>query len=193
MWATPWKLTKNAAKLSEHIDKDKEKEILIMAKKNEKNNDNKLESKSMYVRGILTDAFYGRKAFDKNGKDKYRISIKAVPEDMEALVDAAGPYYEGTDEKWLPKWFTDEDAREFLNLASNFDIKAGYKNPETGKIEELGDLTDYIADHGNINGSKVVLMVTLKEGAIYPASILIKELKQTTIADMFDDFEDLPF
>ena len=166
-----------------------------MAKKNDnKNNDNKLESKSVYVRGVLTDAFYGHKSFDKNGKDKYRISIKAVPEDMEALVEAAAPYYEETDEKWLPKWFTDEDARDFLNLSSNYDIKAGYKNPETGKIDELGNLTDYISDNGNINGSKVVLMVTLKEGAIYPASILIKELKQVTIADMFNDFDDdLPF
>ena len=188
----PWNLTSIAHNLFDIIDKDKEKETKIMAKKNEKNSE-KLESKSVYVRGILTDAFYGHKSFDKNGKDKYRISIKVVPEDMEALVEAAEPYYEDTDEKWLPKWFTDEDAREFLNLSSNYDIKAGYKNPETGKIDELGDLNDYISDNGNINGSKVVLMVTLKEGAIYPASILIKELKQVTIADMFNDFDDLPF
>lgn len=154
-----------------------------------------LESKSVYVRGILTDAFYGHKSFDKNGKDKFRISIKIVPEDMGRLIEEAEEYYEEVDEKWIPKWFTDKDAREFLNLSSNYDIKAGMKNPDTGEIEELGYLIDYINEHGNINGSKVVLLLTLKEGAIYPASILIKELKQVTIADMFQDFDDseMPF
>lgn len=165
-----------------------------MVKKNEKEKA-ALESKTMYIRGILKDAMFGKKSFDKNGKDKYRISIKAVPEDMEALVEAADPYYNDVEDKWLPKWFTDDDAREYLNLSSNFDIKIGMKNPDTGKIEDLGNLMDYIADHGNMNGSKVVIMITLKEGAIYPVSMLIKELHKVTIADMFGDFEDdeLPF
>lgn len=170
-------------------------------KKNEKKNETKSELKSttVYVRGILTDAFYGKRTFKKgeDAKEKYRFSIKVVPEDMDKLIEAAEPYYEETDEKWLPKWFTDEDAREYLNLSSNFDIKAGMKNPETGAIDELGNLTDYINENGNINGSKVVMMVTLKEGAIYPASILIKELHKITMADMFsayaDDDDELPF
>lgn len=169
-----------------------------MAKANNKvNNEEKQEMKStnVYVRGTLTDAFYGRKSFDKNGKDKFRISIKANADDMEALAAAAEPYYENTDAKWLPKWFTDADARDFLNLASNYDIPAGYKDPDTKEMTELGNLMDYIGEHGNINGSKVIIMLTLKEGAIYPVSILIKELRKVTIADMFKDFDDdeLPF
>ena len=163
--------------------------------KNTKKDEQQLESKSVYVRGTLTDAFYGVKDFAKGkSKDKYRISIKAVPEDMIALIEAAKPYYENVDKQWVPKWFTDEDAREYLNLSSNYDIKAGYKNPDTGKIEELGNLIEYIDKTGNMNGSKVVIMVILKEGAIYPASILVKEFKHITIADMFNDFDDdLPF
>lgn len=154
----------------------------------------KKDNVCVYVRGTLTEAMFGRKSFDKNGKDKYRFSIKAVPEDMEKLVEVAEDYYSNTDEKWLPKWFTDPDAREFLNLSSNFDIKAGYKNPDTGEIEELGYLVDdYIVNYGNINGSKVAVMVIVKEGAIYPASMLIKEFHHTTIADMFSDFDDMPF
>ena len=161
---------------------------------NNKKAETELKSKSVYVRGTLTDAMFGKRSFAKgsDSKEKFRISIKAVPEDMEALVEAAEPYYENVDEKWLPKWYTDEDAREYLNVSSNYDIKAGLKTDEG--IQELGDLMDYIADNGNINGSKVVLMVVLKEGALYPQSILIKELKQTTISDMFAGFEDdLPF
>ena len=157
----------------------------------------KAQSKSVYVRGILTDAFYGSRSFakGKDSKDKYRISIKAVPEDMEALVEAAEPFYEDTEEKWLPKWFTDEDAREYLNLASNYDIKAGVRDPETKEINDVGYLIDdYIRNNGNINGSKVVIMLTLKEGAIYPVSILIREIHRVTIADMFNDFDDdMPF
>lgn len=171
-------------------------------KKNNNEKTEKLESKSVYVRGILTDAFFGKRSFKKgeDAKDKFRISIKANADDMAALVEAAEPYYEDVDDKWLPKWFTDDDAREYLNLSSNFDIKAGMRDPETGKIEDIGYLTDYINQNGNINGSKVVLMIVLKEGAIYPVSILIKEVHKVTMAEMFagfadqeDDDDELPF
>lgn len=168
-----------------------------MAKNSTNDNKKQKDSASVYVRGTLTDAFYGAKDFKKGRQqaEKFRISIKAVPEDMEQLVKTAAPFYKDTDEQWIPKWFKNEDEREYLNLSSNFDIKAGMRNAETGAIDELGDLIGgYIKEHGNINGSKVILMVTIKEGAVYPASILIKELKHTTIADMFADFDDeLPF
>lgn len=168
-----------------------------MAKNSTNDNKKQKDSASVYVRGTLTDAFYGAKDFKKGRQqaEKFRISIKAVPEDMKKLVETAAPFYKDTDEQWVPKWFKNEDEREYLNLSSNFDIKAGMRNAETGAIDELGDLIGgYIKEHGNINGSKVILMVTIKEGAVYPASILIKELKHTTIADMFADFDDeLPF
>ena len=157
------------------------------------------ESKSLYVRGILTEAMYGRREFKKgsDSKDKYRISLKIEPEDMEKLIEEAEPFYEDTEEKWLPKWYTDEDAREFLNLSSNFDLKIGIK--ENGQLKDLGTMWDYIQDNGNINGSKVVLLVTFKPGAIYPQAILIKELHQTNIEDLFNGFmetdgdDELPF
>lgn len=162
-----------------------------MAKKTAEKKE-ELKAKSLYIRGTLVDAMYGARSFNKgkDAKEKYRISIKAVEEDMEKLVEEAEPYYENVDEKWLPKWYTDEDAREYLNLSSNYDIKAGLKTGP-GNIEELGGLIDdYIGSNGNINGSKVIVLVTLKEGAIYPQSILIKELHKVTMADMFADFAD---
>ena len=166
------------------------------AKKQEKKEN---ESKSLYVRGIITEAMYGRREFKKgsDSKDKYRISLKIEPEDMEKLIEEAESFYEDTEEKWLPKWYTDEDAREFLNLSSNFDLKIGIK--ENGQLKDLGTMWNYIQDNGNINGSKVVLLVTLKPGAIYPQAILIKELHQTNIEDLFNGFmetngdDELPF
>lgn len=157
------------------------------------------ESKSLYLRGIITEAMFGRREFKKgsDSKDKYRISLKIEPEDMVKLIEEAEPFYEDTEEKWLPKWYTDEDAREFLNLSSNFDLNIGIK--ENGKLKDLGKMMNYIEANGNINGSKVVLMVTLKPGAIYPQAILIKELHQTNIEDLFNGFmetdgdDELPF
>lgn len=149
------------------------------------------ESKSLYLRGIITEAMYGRREFKRgsDSKDKHRISLKIEPEDMEMLLAEAEPFYENTDEKWLPKWYTDEDAREYINLSSNFDIKIGKK--ENGALVDCGTMMSFIEANGNINGSKVVLMVTLKEGAIYPEAILIKELHQTNIEDLFEGFTDI--
>lgn len=149
------------------------------------------ESKSLYLRGIITEAMFGRREFKRgqDSKEKYRISLKIEPEDMDKLIEEAEPFYEETEDKWLPKWYTDEDAREFLNLSSNFDIKIGKK--ENGKLVDCGTMMSFIEANGNINGSKVVLMVTLKPGAIYPQAILIKELHQTNIEDLFNGFMDV--
>lgn len=159
----------------------------------------KIESKSVYLRGVITEAMYGKRSFGKgsDSKDKYRISLKVVPDDMDKLIEEAEPFYEETDEKWIPKWFTDEDAREFLNLSSNFDIKIGKKTADG--VEDCGTMMEFIEENGNINGSEVVLMITLKPGAIYPQAILIKKLHTQTIGEMFNGFmdvdgdEELPF
>ena len=109
------------------------------------------ESKSLYLRGIITEAMYGRREFKRgsDSKDKYRISLKIEPEDMKMLLAEAEPFYENTDEKWLPKWYTDEDAREFINLSSNFDIKIGKK--ENGALVDCGTMMSFIEANGNIN------------------------------------------
>ena len=167
-----------------------------------KADDNKqeLKSKSVYVRGAICDVMYGKRSFKKGGDkvDKYRISIKAEREDMDKLAEAAKPYYADTEEKFLPKWFIDPEAREYLNLASNYDIPAGRRGDDK-TIEELGKLQEYVDDNGNINGSKCVIMLTLKPGAVYPSSILLKEIQHKSMADMFADYdeddeaEELPF
>ena len=175
-----------------------------MAAKTTKTNNKKVETeelkaKSVYLRGVITEAMYGKRSFGKgsDSKEKYRISLKVVPDDMEKLIEEAEPYYEETDEKWIPKWYTDEDAREYLNLSSNFDIKIG-KKTENG-VEDCGTMMSFIEANGNINGSEVILMVTLKPGAIYPQAILIKKLHTQTIGEMFEGFmevdgdEELPF
>lgn len=165
------------------------------AKKNEEVKQ-ELKSTNAYVRGVIVDVMYGKRSFKKGGdkEDKFRISIKAEAADMEKLVEIAGPYYEEVEDKWIPKWFTDEDAREYLNVASNYDIPCGQRGAD-GTIEELGKLQEYVNTNGNINGTKCVLMLTIKEGAIYPGSILLKDIQHKSISDMFAGFDEdeLPF
>lgn len=159
----------------------------------------KLEPVNIKVRGTLTSAMFGKRSFAKgrDKEDRYRYSIKIVPEDLKALREAAEPYYENVDVKWIPKWLTSDKPEdlEYINLSSHYDIRAGLKEYGSNEMQDLGNLIDdYIADNGNINGSKVILSLTIKEGAIYPAAILIKELEKQTIEDMFEDVDDeLPF
>ena len=88
-----------------------------MAAKTTKTNNKKaeveeLKAKSVYLRGVITEAMYGKRSFGKgsDSKEKYRISLRVNPDDMDKLIEEAEPYYEETDEKWIPKWYTDEDA-----------------------------------------------------------------------------------
>ena len=170
-----------------------------MKKSTTKQETEKKEAVNIKVRGTLTSAMFGKRNFAKGGdkEDRYRYSIKIVPEDLKALREAAEPFYEKVEEKWIPKWLTSDDPKdlEYINLSSHYDILAGLKEYGSAEMQYLGNLVDdYIADNGNINGSKVILSITIKEGAIYPAAILIKELKKQTIEDMFEDVDDeLPF
>ena len=166
---------------------------------NKKTETEELKAKSVYVRGVISEAMYGKRSFGKgsDSKEKHRISLRVKPEDMDKLIEEAEPFYADTDDAWIPKWFKDEDAREYLNLSSNFDIKIGKK--EDGKLVDCGTMMSFIEENGNINGSEVVLMATLKPGAIYPEAILIKKLHTQTIGEMFNGFmdvsgdEELPF
>lgn len=164
------------------------------------------ENGKFYLAGTITTALYGKRTFT-NGKkdkdDKYRISMKCTADAINGLKEAAEPFYVDADEKWIPDWMKEEPDKDggYINLSSGFDIRVGeYVN---GAIVDKGGMADYIAENGgNINGSKAVVLVSIKQGAIYPAALLIKELHKQDIGSMFktDDQgfmeafgEDLPF
>ena len=159
----------------------------------------KKESKSLMLKGVLVQAMYGKRSFKKGGdkENRYRYSLKLADGQLEKLREAAAPYYEDTEAKWLPKWLTSKEPEdiEYINFSSHYDIMAGLKTDDMRDAEDLGNLVDdYIAENGNINGSKVIMSITIKEGAVYPNAILIKELHKRTINDMFVECDDdLPF
>ena len=181
----------------------------IMAGKNntKKNTQAEQESGKIYLAGTITTAMFGKRTF-ANGKsdkeEKYRLSMKLTAETMDKLKEAAEPFYVDVEEKWLPEWLTGDTDKDggYINLSSNYDIRTGeYVN---GTIVDKGGMSDYVADNGgNINGSKAVVLVIIKPGAIYPGALLIKELHKVDIGSMFNaddadfksafDGEDLPF
>lgn len=179
----------------------------MAAQKNNKKQAQELETGKIYLPGTITTAMYGKRTFASGKSDKeskYRLSIKVTAETLDKLKETAEPYYEDVEEKWMPEWLTQDTDKDggYINLSSNFDIRTGeYVN---GEIVDKGNMSEYVADNGgNINGSKVVVLVYIKQGAIYPGALLIKELKKVDIGSMFDtnneefmavfDGGDLPF
>lgn len=165
------------------------------------------ENGKVYLAGTITTAMYGKRTF-ANGKsdkdEKYRLSMKLTAESMDKLKKAAEPFYVDVEDKWMPDWLTEETDKDggYINLSSNYDIRTGeYRD---GQIVDVGYMSDYVADNGgNINGSKAVVLVIIKPGAIYPGALLIKELHKVDIESMFNpdnedfksvfDGDDLPF
>lgn len=153
----------------------------------------KKDSKQVVIAGVVTTAMYGKRNFSTGQSDdteKYRISLKVVPAQVEALKQAAEGYFEGIEDKWIPDWYKKDVAEtEYLNFSSSFDIRIGELGVNN-RMFDKGRMSDYIkANGGNINGSKIALSLTIKKGAVYPAAILVKELHSQTINDMFDGNE----
>lgn len=151
----------------------------------------KMDNRHVVIAGIITTAMYGKRNFSTGQSDdteKYRISLKVVPTQVEVLKCAAEGYFEGIDDKWIPDWYKkDASEIEYLNFSSSFDIRIGELGVNN-RMFDKGTMSEYIkANGGNINGSKIALSLTIKKGAVYPSAILVKELHSQTINDMFGD------
>ena len=146
--------------------------------------------------GIVSLAIYGKRNFPNGKSDKedmYRLSLKVNLATLTKLRETAEPFYKDVDEKWLPTWFTKDidefDGEDiFLNFSSKYDFPVG--EYVDGKLEALGSFGDFLNANGNINGSKVVASITIKEGALYPKALVIKELHKTDISSVFGETDD---
>ena len=157
------------------------------------------ESVKVNICGTVTDLMFGRRTYNngrRDKEDKYRMSIELAAGEIDKFIDACKPFYENADKKYIPK-FLEEDAtdddKKYLNFKSSFPF--GFCKRNNKAIEDIGTAEVVIRDLGNINGSKVVVTVIIKEGAFYPVAVCIVELEQKTLADYYGDFDfsDLPF
>ena len=137
------------------------------------------------VRGTITGAMFGTTQFDKT--DKYRVSVKFDEGEREKLVGACKDIYKDAG-SFIPKWFKDEKS-EYINFKSNYDIPCVYV--KDGERVEDG-FAHILSEYGTISGSKVIVAVTVKDGAVYPKAIAFIELVKASIDDLFDP-DELPF
>lgn len=159
----------------------------------------KPEEVKVMVCGTITDMMYGKRTY-KNGKkdkeDKYRLSLKLADGEIDKFIEACKPYYEDASSEFTPKFLKDDASDEdlaYLNFKSSFPF--GFVQKTEDGFEDLGSFEQILETNGNINGSKVVVTVKIKEGAFYPAAVCIVELHKKSLADFYDDFDfdDLPF
>lgn len=159
----------------------------------------KQEGVKINLCGTVTDLMFGRRTYNngrKDKEDKYRLSVELAAGEMDKFIAACKPMYEKADEKYIPKFLSadaTEDEKKYLNLKSSFPF--GFCQRNGRAIEDLGTVEDVLKDLGNINGSKVVVTIIIKEGAFYPVAVCIVQLVQKTLADYYGDFDfsDLPF
>ena len=160
---------------------------------NTNNTNNTKEPKRCTVTGIITSCYKGATKFDKD--DAIRIGLKmdeGMFDKLRKAVDDAG-VYTNTSAGFRPKWYTDPDKAEYLNVKTGYDIIARVNGSDrfaAGCDYHLYD--DFLTEIGSINGSHCALSLILKDGAIYPLAILIDTLKEVSFEDMFD-MDELPF
>lgn len=157
-----------------------------MAKKN--NAEEKLPvSISCNVKGVITSFMYGKTQKDKT--EKYRISLKVSKEELDKLREKAAPFFATTDKKWLPDWYTKDDA-EYINFKSIYPVQCGVRDEHNNVTPYSMD--DILEKYGFVSGSVALVSATIKEGAFYPAAVLIVKLETKTISDYFEG-EDFDF
>ena len=164
-----------------------------MSKSTNNTNNTKKDPVRCTVTGIITSAFKGATKFDKN--EAIRIGLKLDDKMMLKLYTTAkgAGIYDNTAPGFVPKWYSEPDKTEYINVKTGYAIKARVKNSDKFNPDHDYDLEDDILnEYGSINGSHCALALNLKDGAIYPLAILIDELKEVTFDDLFD-MDELPF
>lgn len=142
----------------------------------------------MIIKGKLIKCKREAKEFDKGGKkDGLFITLaetNLTDEQLEELNDC----FKESGKKFTPTWLTDYEG--YVNLFTKFELPTRF-----GKIEK--DVESMVED-GDLDwlGAEVKVSVKLKEGALYPTSMVV--LKNGEKPDPFKEFEgngedELPF
>ena len=159
------------------------------------------EATNVNVCGTIVDMMYGKRTYNngrKDKEDKYRLSLQLADGEMEKFIDIATPFYANSEETYIPKFLkedADEEDLKYLNFKSSFSFGFVMRSEETHTFEDIGDFNEVLDKFGNINGSKVVMTVKLKDGAFYPVGCCIIELHKKSLTEFYSslDFDELPF
>lgn len=133
--------------------------------------------------GVVKYAYYGKS--NNDNKDKTRILITVEDDNIEEIRKKLAECYKSSSLK--PKFVTENGTD--LMIKSLYDVPCRM-DADLSQIKE--DWTDYdttakgFVDMGYTVGAKVRIKIKLKEGAIYPAALVVKELgtKYNPLEDM---------
>lgn len=116
--------------------------------------------------GTVTFATFGQTSKDKT--DKYRVTFNADKFDKTDFIKA----YEKSDLK--PKFITDENCY-LINIKSLFDFPCKITDTDADNGYGVQHVSDWL-ETGEIIDAKIKIKVKLKEGAIYPVSMIVEKL-----------------
>ena len=119
----------------------------------------KAEFKDVIVEGKVVSAYYGTTKYDDN--KKYRLSIYSEVIDYTEFTA-----FDNSGAKLTPAWFKEQ--KGYINLSSLFDIPVMNTDGEEMTTQEWLDTKKAVH-------SFIKLKVRQKEGAVYPAAIIVVE------------------
>ena len=119
----------------------------------------KAEFKDVIVEGKVVSAYYGTTKYDDN--KKYRLSIYSEVIDYTEFTA-----FDNSGAKLTPAWFKEQ--KGYINLSSLFDIPVMNTDGEEMTTQEWFDTKKAVH-------SFIKLKVRQKEGAVYPAAIIVVE------------------
>lgn len=133
--------------------------------------------------GVVKYAYFGKT--DNDNKDKTRILITVEDDNIDGIREKLTECYKSSSLK--PKFVTENGAD--LMIKSLFDVPCRM-DADMSQIKE--DWTDYdstakgFVDMGYTVGAKVRVKIKLKDGAMYPVALVVKELgtKYNPLEDM---------
>lgn len=119
----------------------------------------KEEFKDVIIEGKVVSAYYGKTKYDD--EKKYRLSVFSEVIDYTEFTA-----FDNSGAKLTPAWFKDQ--KGYINLSSKFDIPVMNTDGEEITTEEWLDTKKAVH-------SFIKLKVRQKEGAVYPAAIIVVE------------------
>lgn len=117
------------------------------------------ELKSLLIEGIIVSCRYGSTKFDDTNKYRFAIKSDSIPYDDIHAYDNVGA-------KLTPSWMKEKDG--YINCSSIYDVPV--MDTRLKKIS----FTDWMENYNTI-GSKVLVKIKQKDGAIYPEAIKVLE------------------
>ena len=117
------------------------------------------ELKTLLIEGIIVSCRYGSTKFDDTNKYRFAIKSDSIPYDDIHAYDNVGA-------KLTPSWMKEKDG--YINLSSIYDVPV-----MDSRLKKIS-FTDWMENYNTI-GSKVLVKIKQKDGAIYPEAIKVLE------------------